>query len=59
MTAPTERGERKKELLKILKRALRSMDQESAHVDADEAIIKFINDPEISEAYYAIPKWYA
>lgn len=43
---------------------LRSMkdsdgDPELDHSDADLAIIEYINDPEIEEAYRAIPKWYA
>mgnify|MGYP001581603131 CR=1 FL=1 len=46
-------------LLKALRKALLSNDTEGAHVDADEALIVFINDPEITTAYYAVPKWYA
>ena len=32
---------------------------EEGHVDADNLLIEFTNDPEIQEAYDAIPKWYA
>ena len=34
-------------------------DEEIAHVKADEALLEFINDPEITEAFDAIEKWYA
>ena len=34
-------------------------DRESAHSDADDALLKFINDNEIKQAYDNIKKWYA
>lgn len=34
-------------------------DAEVAHADADAALIAYINDPEITEAYASAPKWYA
>jgi hypothetical protein len=34
-------------------------DEEVAHWDADKALLKFINDPEITEAFEAIRRWYA
>lgn len=34
-------------------------DLEADHVAADSALIEFINDPEIAEAYTAIDKWCA
>lgn len=34
-------------------------DKEQDHVNADDALLEFINDPEISTAYDAIYKWYA
>ena len=34
-------------------------DAEEWHIDADDALLAYINDPEISEAYRAIKKWYA
>jgi len=58
----------KAELLQALEKAANtqypastggSFDQEMAHVYADEALIAFINDPEVTAAYEAIPKWYA
>lgn len=34
-------------------------DPESGHADADRALLRFINDPEITAAYEAVyPKWY-
>lgn len=35
------------------------IDQEGAHVRADEALLEYIDDPEITEAFEAIEKWYA
>ena len=49
----------KDELIKQLKDLLANKDQEMAHVEADDLLLKFINDKEISEAYESIEKWYA
>ena len=49
----------KEELLQVLKDCAASYDQEGAHIEADEALIRYINDPEITEAFNAIDKWYA
>lgn len=42
---------------------LRSMhgdgDPEIYHPKADQALLAYINDPEITEAYEAIERWYA
>ena len=48
----------KEELLKILKDC-DQLDWESGHSQADEALIDFINDEDIAEAYENIGKWYA
>jgi hypothetical protein len=32
---------------------------EAGHEDADEALIAFINDPEITEAFNNLEKWYS
>ena len=48
----------KEELLTIL-RSAQTGDTESAHVDADAALIEYINDPEVTAAYRAVKKWYA
>lgn len=34
-------------------------DLENDHADADNAILQYINDPEIEKAFDAIDKWYA
>ena len=58
-----DRGESKisrEELLRILKElAELKHDPEVAHSEADEAIINYINDPEIEKAFEEVPKWYA
>lgn len=33
-------------------------DEEIAHQDADDALLAYINDAEITEAFKAIRKWY-
>ena len=37
----------------------RYYDEEDAHKDADNALIEYINDPEIAEAFNKIRKWYS
>lgn len=49
----------KAECLEKLKEASENMDTEAAHGDADDALIEFINDPEITDAYNKVHKWYA
>lgn len=34
-------------------------DPEGDHLDADKALLKYINDPEITEAFHNIKKWYS
>lgn len=34
-------------------------DWERAHLEADKALLAFLDDPEISAAYEAIERWYA
>lgn len=34
-------------------------DEEVAHLWADEALLDYIGDPEITEAFRAVPKYYA
>lgn len=50
---------KKEELLKRLKELQGEGDTEAAHSIADNLLIEFINDPDITEAYEAIDKWYA
>jgi hypothetical protein len=47
----------KEMLLKILRNI--SGDEEADHVHADRALLDFINDEEVREAFNDIPKWYA
>jgi hypothetical protein len=49
----------KEELLELLKVCAKHGDTEVAHQDADTALVSYINDPEIAEAYEQIDKWYA
>lgn len=34
-------------------------DEERAHVLADQALLEFINDREVTDAFEAIERWYA
>ena len=48
------------ELLRILRRLQASnRDPEERHIEADEALLTFINDPDVSAAFHEIDKWYA
>ena len=46
-------------LLQALRALQDNDDYEMAHGEADDLLVKFINDPEIAEAYEKIGKWYA
>ncbi len=56
------KAEKREKLLNTL-RALanqeRPSDIEADHSKADDALIEYINDKEITEAYAKIEKWYA
>ena len=49
----------KEELLRLLKKCADSNDTEKAHVEADELLIKYINDKDIEDAFNDIHKWYS
>ena len=34
-------------------------DAEEWHSEADEILVALLDDPEVAEAYNAVPKWYA
>ena len=34
-------------------------DREKAHVEADEALLEYIDDEKITEAWRNLPKWFA
>jgi hypothetical protein len=40
-------------------RELELGDPEDAHIEADKILLDLIDDPEITEAFEAIGKWYA
>lgn len=49
-------------LLDALKAAAENADTtdiEIVHGNADAALLAYINDPEVTAAYEAVPKWYA
>ena len=48
----------KKEALKVLEELIEA-DPELAHSEADEVLLRLINDKEIEKAYDEVPKWYA
>lgn len=49
----------KNELILKLKELQKSNDTETAHAEADDLILEYINDEEIKREYDAISKWYA
>ena len=40
-------------------RALGDVDNETAHIEGDKILLRFIADPEIAEAWLALDKWFA
>ena len=60
---PPEENTRNKDakrdkLIEYLK-GLKDIDEEVAHLWADEALLDYIEDPEVAEAFRAVPKYYA
>jgi len=49
----------RQELLERLKEINENSDTEGGHIEADEALIEYINDEDIKKAYDDIRKWYA
>lgn len=49
----------KQELIEKLKKLRTTDDIEASHSDADDLLLKYINDTDISNAYEEVPKWYA
>jgi hypothetical protein len=47
------------ELIERLRKLATLSDPEEAHIEADGALIEYLNDLEIAEAYDAVGKWYA
>lgn len=48
----------KEELISKLK-TFHTGDEEMDHIHADKALLEYINDPEITDAFEKIDKWYA
>ncbi len=49
----------KEKLIEYLKELKNHCDTESAHIEADNLLLEYINDDEITEAFKDIDKWYA
>lgn len=53
----------KGELIKLLNQLEKEVDDggdvEAAHVDADNLLLDFIDDPDIRDAFVDIKKWYS
>ena len=49
----------KEKLLEVLRNLKDIGDSENGHVEADFALLNYINDDEITEAFKAVPRWYA
>lgn len=49
----------KQELLQKLEECAENGDTQGAHIEADKALLEFIDDEEITEAFRSWRKWYA
>lgn len=49
----------RQELMDNLKELSQLKDVEMAHIEADELLVTYVNDPEIEKAYEEVPKWYS
>lgn len=61
---PQEKNSRRAALLARLNELYddvveKGADQEAAHLEADDLLLEYIGDPEISLAFNVIPKYYA
>lgn len=52
------RGMLKSEILAVLQE-LTGADHELAHIEADEALLQYINDKDIEKAFEEVPRWYS
>ena len=57
-TGRAKRGMVKSEALRVLEE-LKGADPELAHAEADEIILRYLNDKDIEKAFDEVPKWYA
>ena len=49
----------KEDLIKMLNYYQKNLDEEYAHIEADKALLDYIDDEEIKAAFEKIDKWYA
>lgn len=51
----------KEELIEKLKELKQRNEREAegTHIEADELLLKFINDPDVSKAFEDLERWYA
>lgn len=47
------------DLLAALRDLASDLPGEGQHIEADDLLLRYINDPEITAAFEAIAKWYA
>ncbi len=59
MTDKDEPLDTRGRLLRVLRECAENYDHEAAHATADDALLDFIDDDEIREAFNRIEKWYA
>ena len=48
----------KAELIAILRKCAKSGDHVTAHIDADAALLAFIDDPDVTALYMGLTRWY-
>lgn len=51
-----------KELISEMKKlndACRYVDKENVHIDIDDLLLAYINNPDVKEQYHRITKWYS
>jgi hypothetical protein len=53
------RVQKERRIIKELLDMAQSYDPESAHGQADDLLLEWIDDPDVTAAYNAIEKWYA
>ena len=49
----------REELLARLRECIANADAEACHLEADRALLDYINDPEVTALYGQAEKWYA
>ena len=49
----------KAELIAVLRECAKNDDTEESHADADDALLAFIDDPDVTTLYMSLKRWYA